>query len=49
MVVLFDVLLDGEHGFTSIGCCCYSRRWVWNSRTKCVVLLQGSEMSAEFH
>ena len=28
MVVLFDALLDGEYGFTSIGSWCYSREWV---------------------
>ena len=21
-------------GFTEVGSCCYSRKWVWNSRTK---------------
>ena len=24
----FDAPLDGEYGFTSIGSCCYSRKWV---------------------
>ena len=31
---------SGEYGFISIGIWCYSREWVWNSRTKlcCIAL-----------
>ena len=41
MVVLFDVSLDGEYGFTSMGSWCYSRGLVWNLRTKKCCIASG--------
>ena len=34
MVVLFDVFLDGKYDSICIESWCYSRKWVWNFRTK---------------
>ena len=37
------------YGFNFMGNWCYFREWVWDSRTKLCYMLQGSEISAEFH
>ena len=29
-----DVFLHGQYGFSSVGNCCCSREWLWNSRIK---------------
>ena len=31
----------GEYGFSSMGSWCYSREWVWNSRTKFCCIASG--------
>ena len=31
---LLTFFLHGQYGFSSVGSCCYSREWFWNSRTK---------------
>ena len=36
-----DVYLRGEYGLSSIGSCCYSREWMWNSRTKLCCMALG--------
>ena len=36
-----DVFLHGQYGFSSVGSCCYSREWLWNSRTKLCCMATG--------
>ena len=43
-----DVFLNEEYGFTSMSRY-HSTEWVWNLRTKYVVLLQESEMTTGYH
>ena len=47
----FPILPSGRvshcvHGFTEVGSCCYSRKWVWSSRWECarfLVLFKGGK------
>ena len=32
----------GQYGFISVGSCCYSRKWLWNSRTKLCCMATGT-------
>ena len=36
-----DVFLRSQYGFSSLGSCCYSREWLWNSRAKLCCMASG--------
>ena len=37
--------MHGEYGFSSMRSWCYSRKWVWNSRTKLLHCFRGVNAS----
>ena len=36
-----DIFLHGQYCFSSVGSCCYSREWLWNSMTKLCCMATG--------